>query len=107
ESAEVRKSIQQAVEKIERQTLRQKEKFAGRRREARRASRTIPPPEPMAPEPRIVRTPRYAIKLMSPEDAALVLQGGDRQFVVFRNADNERIAVLYKQTNGSYGLIEP
>lgn len=107
ESTDLRSSITQVIEKIERQALRQKEKFAARRREARRASRAIPPQEALAPEPRIVRTPRYAVKLMSPEDAGIALQASDHQFVVFRNADSERIAVLYKQANGSYGLIEP
>lgn len=107
ETPEVYTSLAQAIEKIERQTLRQKEKFAARRREARRSSRAVAMPEGPRPEPRIVRTPRYAIKSMNHEDAASALQASDHQFLVFRDPETERVAVLYKQSNGNFGLIEP
>ena len=44
---------------------------------------------------------------MTAEEAALRLSSDPQQFVVFRDADTERIGVLYKRNDGNYGLIEP
>jgi putative sigma-54 modulation protein len=44
---------------------------------------------------------------MTAEEAALRLSGESDQFVVFRDADTDRLGVLYKRKDGNYGLIEP
>jgi putative sigma-54 modulation protein len=44
---------------------------------------------------------------MTAEEAALRLSSDPDQFVVFRDADTDRVGVLYKRTDGNYGLIEP
>ncbi len=35
------------------------------------------------------------------------LSGEQDQFVVFRDADTDRLGVLYKRKDGNFGLIEP
>ena len=57
--------------------------------------------------PRIVRATRYAVKPMSLEDAALRVESTSDSFVVFRNADTDAVSILYRRTDGNYGLIEP
>jgi putative sigma-54 modulation protein len=44
---------------------------------------------------------------MSVEDAALRVESSSDAFVVFRNADNDAVSILYRRTDGNYGLIEP
>jgi putative sigma-54 modulation protein len=56
---------------------------------------------------RIVRSGRLAIKPMSVEEAALSMDGSDREFLVFRDASSERVSVLYKRRDGDLGLIVP
>lgn len=55
----------------------------------------------------IVRTKRFSIKPMTVEEAILQMNLLDHEFFVFRNQDDdEAFAVVYRRTNGGYGLIE-
>lgn len=58
---------------------------------------------------RIVRSgqQRLPIKPMSVEEAGLRLENSRQEFLVFRDAGNERISVLYRRRDGDYGLIVP
>jgi putative sigma-54 modulation protein len=107
ETPELYTSVTQAIEKINRQTLKQKEKFATRRRLARKAAKGGPPEEAATPEPRIIRSPRYAVKPLTPDEAAALLSQSDDHFLVFRDAESDRIGVIYKRVDGHFGLIEP
>ena len=44
---------------------------------------------------------------MTAEEAALSMESRADQFVVFRDADTNRVGVLYKRKDGNFGLIEP
>jgi putative sigma-54 modulation protein len=55
----------------------------------------------------IVKVESFAAKPMSPEEAALELEAFGKQFVVFHNASDNSMNVLYKRKNGDYGLIQP
>ena len=48
----------------------------------------------------------YVKKPMHPEDAALILEDLEQSFLVFRNASDEKINVLYVTDDGDFGLIE-
>ncbi|MCP1101446.1 putative sigma-54 modulation protein [Aequitasia blattaphilus] len=56
---------------------------------------------------KIVRTKRFGIKPMYPEDAAIQMELLGHDFFVFSNAETEEVNVVYKRKNGSFGLIEP
>ncbi len=58
-------------------------------------------------EIRIVRSKKFVVKPMSPEEAVLQMDLVGHTFFVFRNADSGEINVVYKRHNGDYGLIEP
>jgi len=57
--------------------------------------------------PRIVRSRRYRVKPLSPEDAALDLDANHEDLLVFRNAETEEVNVIYRQKDGNFGLVEP
>jgi len=54
----------------------------------------------------IVRTKRFAVKPMSPDEAILQMNLLGHSFFVFRNTDDNTIAVVYRRNNGGYGIIE-
>ncbi len=57
--------------------------------------------------PAVVRSKRFTIKPMSPEEAAEEMELLGHDFYVFRNAETEQVNVLYRRKDGNYGLIEP
>lgn len=62
---------------------------------------------PNTEEIRIVKTKRFGIKPMFPEDACIQMELLGHSFFVFFNAETEEVNVVYKRKDGSYGLIEP
>ena len=48
----------------------------------------------------------YVKKPMHPEDAAMILEDREQSFLVFRNASDEKINVIYVTDDGDFGLIE-
>ncbi len=63
--------------------------------------------EATPPPVRIINARRYSVKPMTAEEAALELSARTDSFVVFRDADTNRVGVLYKRQDGNFGLIEP
>lgn len=55
----------------------------------------------------VVRTKRFALKPMSPEEASLQMDLLGHSFFVFRDADNHQVSVVYRRHDGGVGLIEP
>jgi putative sigma-54 modulation protein len=105
-SADHKASIDQLVEKLERQVKRYREK----RRRYRGAAAAEAIPEDAVPvdgEPRIVKSKRFPVKPMSPEEAVLQLELVGHDFFVFRNDESDEVNVVYRRRDGSYGLIEP
>jgi putative sigma-54 modulation protein len=105
-SADMRASIDQLVDKLERQVQRYRQK---RRRRTGRDNGTnlAAPPAGKESEPVIVKTKQFAVKPMTPEEAVLQLELIGHDFFVFVNAESEDVNVIYKRRDGNYGLIEP
>ena len=55
----------------------------------------------------LVRVKRFSLKQMSPEEAALQMDLLGHDFFVFRDAERNEVSVVYKRSNGGFGLIEP
>jgi putative sigma-54 modulation protein len=104
-------ALTRGIAKIEKQALKLKQKTIDRKQGARKASKVAPTPdgriEASPRPPRIINARRYVIKPMTAEEAALRLSTDPDQFVVFRDADTDRVGVLYKRSDGNFGLIEP
>lgn len=57
--------------------------------------------------PRVIETEKVPAKPLSLDDAILQLELQHASFLVFRNASDESISVIYKRSDGNYGLIAP
>ena len=58
-------------------------------------------------EIKIIRTKKFEVKPMYPEDACVQMELLGHNFYVFINAENNQVNVVYKRKNNTYGLIEP
>lgn len=56
---------------------------------------------------RIVRTKRFGIKPISPDEAVEEMELLSHDFFVFENADTGEVNVLYRREDGNYGILEP
>jgi putative sigma-54 modulation protein len=109
-STDMKASIDQLIDKL----LRQLDHYRARRTTARRQARgngghtggAMSVPEE-TDEPRIVKVKQFAVKPMSPEEAALQLELVGHDFFVFRNDETGEVNVLYRRADAGYGLIEP
>ena len=55
----------------------------------------------------VIRTKRFAVKPMTTDEAILQMNLLEHTFFAFRDEDNDgAFAVVYKRTDGGYGLIE-
>ena len=107
-STDMKASIDQLVEKLERQVIRYRDKR--RRRAARTDGGSLmqeASPTPDESGPRIVKVKQFAVKPMTPEEAVLQLDLIGHDFFVFQNADSGDLNVVYRRRDGNHGLIEP
>ena len=56
---------------------------------------------------KVIRTKKFAVKPMDPEEACVQMELLNHSFYVFRNAETDEVNVVYKRKGGDYGLIEP
>jgi putative sigma-54 modulation protein len=106
-SGDMKASIDQLVEKLERQVIRYRDK---RRRRAGREDGGQPmDATPATPDEsrQIVKVKQFAVKPMTPEEAVLQLELIGHDFFVFQNAETEELNVVYRRRDGNYGHIEP
>lgn len=103
-------SIDSGVAAIERQIRKNKTRLEKRLREGaleREVKPTYMPAEDdEAEEFHIVRSKRFSIKPMSPEEAILQMNLLEHEFFAFRNEKEDgAFSVVYRRKNGGYGLI--
>ena len=58
-------------------------------------------------ESQIIRSKKFAMKPMDPEEACVQMELLGHNFFVFRNSETEEVNVVYKRKGNTYGLIEP
>lgn len=103
-------SIDLVEEVIERQLRKYKNKLIARHQEGGTFKQEFFEEEPTIDsndEIQIVRTKKFGIKPMFPEDACVQMELLGHDFFVFSNAETEEVNVVYKRKNGTFGLIEP
>jgi len=57
--------------------------------------------------PRIVRSKRFPLKPMPPEEACKHMDLLGHDFFMFINSDSDQVNTVYHRRDGNYGLIEP
>lgn len=58
-------------------------------------------------EIKIIRSKKFSMKPLYPEDACVQMELLGHDFFVFINAETEDVNVVYKRKGNTYGLIEP
>ena len=109
-SSDMYVSIDLVEEIIERQIRRYKKKLIDKKQAAIAFSQAfIEDEEDTAYEDdiQIVKTKKFAMKPVNPEEACLQMEMLGHNFFVFLNSETEQVNVVYKRKNGTYGLIEP
>ncbi|MCI6637758.1 MAG: ribosome-associated translation inhibitor RaiA [Lachnospiraceae bacterium] len=100
-------SIDLVEEVIERQLRKYKTKIIDKKQAASNFQKTYIDNDYMENEEiRIVRTKKFDIKPMYPEDACVQMELLGHSFFVFMNADTDQVNVVYKRKGNTYGLIE-
>ena len=101
-------SIDLVEEIIERQLKRYKNKLVDQKQSAGFFKQEFIEKEYMDEEEnKIIRTKKFDIKPMYPEDACIQMELLGHNFFVFCNAETDQINVVYKRKGNTYGLIEP
>lgn len=101
-------SIDLVEEVIERQLKKYKKKIISKQQNVTSFKKEfIEKDTDMDDEIRIIRTKKFDMKPMYPEDACVQMELLGHDFFVFCNAETENINVVYKRKGNTYGLIEP
>ena len=104
-------SIDQLVEKLERQVKRYRQKRSRRETGRRAAANWSQTDEPRFSaeqlERMVVKSKQFDLQPLTPDEAALELELIGHDFFVFTNVDTGRTNVVYRRRAGDYGLIEP
>ena len=115
-AANFRAATDMVVDRLERQTIEHKQRPRVKRRAETVRFGGSPIESQAGPESGgdavtdgspVVKVKRFAIEPMFEEDALSRMEELGHTFFIFVNAENERVAVLYRRRDGRYGLIEP
>jgi putative sigma-54 modulation protein len=120
ETGDLYASIGEVADKLERQALKHKEKLQQHKHrrgprdpeiaaaiEANAEEQRSDTAAPAVAGPQIIRTEGYRLKPLSAEDAALELDGSTADVLVFRDSGSDRMCVIYRRSDGNFGLVEP
>ena len=101
-SSDMYVSIDLVEEIIERQLRRYKTKLIAQQQAAASFQ-----PDYLEADEEEVRTKKFDIKPMYPEDACVQMELLGHSFYVFCNAETDQVNVVYRRKGNTYGLIEP
>ena len=107
-------SIDLVTEVIERQISRHKKKLVDQAQSAAFFQKSFIEEDiklicffPDDDEINIIRSKKFAVKPMDPEEACVQMDLLGHSFFVFRNSETDEVNVVYRRKGNTYGLIEP
>lgn len=110
EEKDMHMAIDTAVEKIERQLKKHKERFRDLKTNGARGGgddfEAAREEGEDAGDVKVVETRRMALKPMSIEDAVLEMETTKNHFLVYRDSLTENVNVIYRLENGKFSLLE-
>lgn len=110
ETEEMYSSIDLLFEKIERRVRKYKEKITNHKHQTAITELANAAPAAAHPEdriPQIIKTKRFDLKPMTPEEAVMQMELLDKPFFLFANTGSGSVNVIYRRKDGNVGLIEP
>jgi len=103
-------AIDMALDKLEKQIKKSKQKIRERRSASKNRNRSKLEETDILPDEdteRQIKIRNIEYKPMDIEEAVLQMDLIEDNFLVFTNARSDRINVLYRRKDGHYGLIQP
>ncbi|TVQ95569.1 MAG: ribosome-associated translation inhibitor RaiA [Deltaproteobacteria bacterium] len=116
---DMRSSVDKALDKVERQMRRYKDKIRdhkpsnGRQRQFSMGVFAVPaeaeePEDDAAAEPaQLVKRETLTAEPMTTDRAIMQLELRDAAFFVFTNEETDALSIIYRRDDGTFGLIEP
>jgi putative sigma-54 modulation protein len=102
-------ALHSAIEKLEKQSIKVRAKWRDTKRKPRNEAAPAPPEpaaEPPEPAPHVNRIDHHQRrKPMTLEEALMAMEKGV-DYVVYRDAETSRVAVLVRRRDGNFDLIE-
>ena len=110
ETNDMYSAIDMALDKLETQIKKSKQKIRERRLASKNRNRSLLDEADNLPDEeaeRQIKIRNIEYKPMDIEEAVLQMDLIEDNFLVFTNARNDQINVLYRRRDGHYGLIQP
>ena len=110
ETNDMYSAIDMALDKLETQIKKSKQKIRERRLASKNRNRSLLDEADILPDEdaeRQIKIRNIEYKPMDIEEAVLQMDLIEDNFLVFTNARNDQINVLYRRRDGHYGLIQP
>jgi putative sigma-54 modulation protein len=111
EEKDMHMAIDNAIEKIERQLKKRKEKIRGFKTNSSRMEELGSGESPgegddESQESKVVETRNIVLIPMSIDDAVLEMETSKNRFVIYRDSSTENVAVIYRRDDGKFALME-
>ena len=110
ETNDMYSAIDMALDKLEKQIKKSKQKIRERRTSSKNRNRSMLEEDRILPEDdgeRQIKIMNIEYKPMDVDEAVLQMDLIEDNFLVFTNAKSDQINVLYRRRDGHYGLIQP
>jgi putative sigma-54 modulation protein len=111
EDKDMHLAIDNAIEKIERQIRKHKEKIRGHKANNNRIS-DIGSMEVSSDETedpiyaKLAETRKLVLQPMSLDDAIMEIESSKNRFIIYRDSATENVSLIYRREDGKYSLIE-
>lgn len=103
-------AIDNAIEKIERQLKKRKEKIRGfKNNHARSGEPDSEPPGEEGeelPEAKVVEIRKVVLEPMSIDDAVMEMETTKNRFVIYRDSSTENVNLIYRREDGKFTLLD-
>jgi len=110
EDKDMHLAIDNAIEKIERQLKKRKEKVRGFKtnpsRNGESGEESAVEEGEESPDAKVVETRKVVLKPMSIDDAVLEMETTKNRFVIYRDSSTENVSVIYRREDGKFALME-
>ncbi len=111
EAKDMHLAIDDAIDKIERQLKKKKEKIRTQKTNSIRGGniggiKQAAEDMEEIPETRVVETRKIVLKPMSMDEAIMEIESLQNRFIIYRDSSTEKVCVVYVRDDGGYVLIE-
>lgn len=110
EDKDMHLAIDNAIEKIERQLKKRKEKVRVFKNNQSRSEapegELVAEESDEAPESKVVESRKVVLKPMSIDDAVMEMETSKNRFVIYRDSSTEDVNVIYRREDGKFALLE-